>query len=370
VRTTVIADWRGRMRISSSYMKSILIVVLLTSIASAEWQKMNVQTTASFRGLSVVSENVVWASGTEGTVIRTVDGGRGWSVMTVPGAEKLDFRGIKAFDEKIAVIISSGPAEKGQARIYRTADGGATWKQVYEDKRPGVFFDAVAFWDHRHGIVLSDPIEGKFGLFITEDGGVTWSQLPPSALPPALPNEGAFAASNSCLAVYGDGYVWFATGGAKVARVFRSRDRGKRWSVAETPMHPANASSGIFSLAFVDANFGIAAGGDYANPGASDLPNLLISSDGGKTWRIGKPKNHPGFYLSSIAIEPNKPIERITAVGITGLYFASLNDDEPWRRGSEENLNTVVERSQGAWAVGPKGTVLHSVIVFSVLTKD
>src|SRR5262249_211141 len=229
-------------------MKLCSSLALLVAMApNAQWERVNVSPSASLRGRRVVTQNVVWASGSDGTIRRTGDGGRNWSVITVPGAEKLDFRGIRAFDEKTAVIISSGPAEKGQARIYRTIDGGATWKQVYEDKRAGVFFDAVAFWDQEHGIVLSDPVDGRFAFFTTNDGGPSWTQAPPSALPPALPKEGAFAASNSCLTVYGDKYVWFATGGATVARVFRSTDRGKTWEVAETPMHPENASSGIFS---------------------------------------------------------------------------------------------------------------------------
>lgn len=337
-------------------------LLLLAGSAAGQWVKVNVPTTASLRGLSVVNGNIVWASGTEGTVIRTTDGGKHWSVITVPGAEQLDFRGIRAFDGKTAVIISSGPAEKGQARIYRTTDGGATWKQVFEEKRAGIFFDAVAFWDRKHGIVLSDPVDGRFALFTTDNSGATWKQVPPSALPPALPKEGAFAASNSCLEVDNRKSVWFATGGAAVARVFRSANRGKRWSVAETPMHPRNASSGIFSLAFEDAKFGVGAGGDYANPGNSELPNLLITSDGGKTWSIGKPKNHPGFYLSSIAILPH-PLERrvgyIMAAGTTGLYITSLADDEPWKRTSVENLNAVVATKDGTWGIGAKGVVLR-----------
>jgi photosystem II stability/assembly factor-like uncharacterized protein len=337
-------------------------LLLVASASGAQWETIHVPTTSGFRGLSVVSPDVVWASGTEGTVIRTADGGNHWSVMTVPGAETLDFRGIHAFDGNNAVIISSGPAEKGQARIYRTTDGGATWRQVFEEKRAGVFFDAIAFWDRKHGIVLSDPMDGRFALFTTDDGGVTWKQLSPAGIPPALPNEGAFAASNSCLTVQGEKNVWFATGGASVARVFHSSNRGHTWTVSETPIHPKNASSGLFSLAFEDAKFGVAAGGDYANPGNSEVPNLLITSDGGKTWREAKPNHHPGFYLSSVAILPdplNKRVSSITGVGTTGLYSTSDFADQSWTRDRPEELNTLVNTSYGIWAVGPKGTILH-----------
>jgi photosystem II stability/assembly factor-like uncharacterized protein len=332
------------------HMKWFLPVLFLAATAGAQWTRVSVDTTAGFRGLSVVSDQVIWASGTNGTVIRTVDGGKTWTVRLVDEAKQLDFRGIRAFDENTAVIISSGPAEKGQARIYRTTDGGKTWQQVFAEKRTGIFFDAVAFWDPQHGIVMSDPIEGKFALFTTDDGGVTWKQTPASALPPALPKEGAFAASNSCLTVQGSSNVWFATGGAAVARVFHSGDRGKTWAVAETPMHPANASSGIFSLAFQDSQRGIAVGGDYQHPESSDLPNVMRTSDGGKTWQTGPATDPAGVYLSSVALDH----DRMVAAGIKGLWINS----GVWKNQSTENLNAVAVGDKTTWAVGPKGMVL------------
>jgi photosystem II stability/assembly factor-like uncharacterized protein len=341
----------------------------LSALANAQWTQVDVPTTASLRGLSAVSATIVWASGTGGTVIKTIDGGKTWSVIVVPGAEKLDFRGIRAFDDKNALIMSSGPAEQGQAQIYWTSDGGQRWQQVFEEKRPGIFFDAIAFWDRRHGIVLSDPVDGHFALFRTDDAGATWKQVPPAGLPPALPNEGAFAASNSCLTVEGENNVWFATGGAKVARVFRSSDRGKTWSVAETPMHPANASSGIFSLAFSDVKNGIAVGGDYAHPDGSDLPNVMFTGDGGRSWQVGAGTSPAGMYFSSVTGLPLPGSQGFVVTGIKGaLMYVGR-----WTRVSEENLNSVAVTggpptnvwAADAWAVGPKGSVVHATIKYT-----
>jgi photosystem II stability/assembly factor-like uncharacterized protein len=352
-------------------MNMLLASLLLLAAAGGPFERVNVPTTASLRGLSVVSQDVVWASGTEGTVIRTVDSGKTWSVIAVPGAEKLDFRGIRAFDGNTAVIISSGPAEKGQARIYRTTNGGTTWNQVFEEKRVGIFFDAIAFWDRNHGIVLSDPVDGRFALFTTNDGGETWKQVPSAGIPTALPNEGAFAASNSCLTVQGGKNVWFATGGASVARVFRSSNGGRTWSVAETPMHPANASSGIFSLTFQGAKGGIAVGGDYAHPESSDLPSVMYTSDGGQNWEIGTPTKPSGVYLSSVTTFWHPGKDSILAGGISGALVS--DGGSPWTKESDQNLNAVAAtegRSPVIWAVGPKGTVIRHAIHYGTGSDD
>jgi photosystem II stability/assembly factor-like uncharacterized protein len=336
-------------------MKAMMVACLLVASCAAEWKPVTVPAKAGFRGLSAASAGVVWITGTQGTVLRTTDGGTTWSLLPVAGAEKLDFRGVRAFDDRNAILMSSGKAEDGAARIYRTTDGGAHWQLVLEGKNAGVFFDAIAFWDRRHGIVLSDPVNGRFVLFTTADGGATWQRVPPERLPAALENEGAFAASNSCLVVGSQRRVWFATGGANTARVFRSSDRGTTWSVSETPMHPANASSGIFSLAFRDAQSGIAVGGDYANPGNSPTPNILLTSDGGKTWHDGGASDPAGLFFSAAAYAPET-----NEVWIAGSRGLNVWRNGAWHKEAAGNFNaiTFVDSHHG-WAVGPDGLVMR-----------
>src|SRR6202035_4327045 len=67
-----------------------------------QWNPQKSNTTASLHGLSIVNANVVWASGTGGTFVRTTDGGETWQAGTVPGGEKLDFRDVYAVDGKTA----------------------------------------------------------------------------------------------------------------------------------------------------------------------------------------------------------------------------------------------------------------------------
>src|SRR6186713_508921 len=163
-------------------MKYLLLLIAFLAAAttiSAQWVKQNVNTTASLRGLSVVNEKVVWASGTGGTVIRTVDGGKTWNVIVVPGAEKLDFRDIEAFSAKTAYILSIGNGES--SRIYKTTDGGRTWVLQFKNTNEKAFFDAIACWADENCIAVSDPVDGKY-IFIRNYGGNTWEQIASDAV--------------------------------------------------------------------------------------------------------------------------------------------------------------------------------------------
>ena len=97
---------------------TILALLLIPPLTQAQWDIQDSHTTASLRGIANVGGGVAWASGTEGTVLRTEDGGYLWQTCaTPPGAEKLDFRGIQAFDENTAIVMSSGKGEIGRAHV-------------------------------------------------------------------------------------------------------------------------------------------------------------------------------------------------------------------------------------------------------------
>ena len=240
------------------------LATVLTAAApvgfAQNWVAVSSGATASLRGVSAVSPEVVWASGAGGTYLRTLDGGATWHTASVPGAADLDFRSVQALDSQTAWLMSSGPGAK--SRVYRTSDGGEHWSLLYTNPDASGFLDALAFWDAQRGVVLGDPVDGQFVVLTTANGGQTWQRR---KLPPALADEGAFAASNSCLVlrvVHGKREIWFGTGGPSGARVFHSDDGGGHWEVAGTPLRHDSAGAGIFSLAFADATHGVAVGGE------------------------------------------------------------------------------------------------------------
>lgn len=332
---------------------ALLVVLTSGSGVVAQWTGQPSGTTARLRGICVVNERVVWASGTGGTVLRSVDGGKTWEEKAVPDAEDLDFRDVEAFDDRTAYALSIGEGEK--SRIFKTTDGGATWDLKYKNRDPRVFLDALAFWDADHGLTLGDPVDGRFVILTTSDGGKTWVPIPPEGMPPALPGEGAFAASGTSLTVGEGGHAWFATGGAKVARVFRTTDRGRSWAARETPVVAGSPSSGIFSLVFHDADHGIAVGGDYREPGKTG--NIFaLTSDGGRTWRQPEGRR-PGGYRSAVAPVPGTGGRTLVAVGPNGSDI-SADGGERWTSLGTTGFHAVGFAGQTAgWAVGDDGRV-------------
>jgi photosystem II stability/assembly factor-like uncharacterized protein len=335
--------------------ESLLITILLVFpvAVKAQWAPAASGTDAEFRGLSTAGPSVIWVSGTRGRYARSTDGGRSWHTDSVPSASALDFRAVHALDARRAWLMSSGDADKGQARIYRTTDAGAHWSLVYSTDQKGVFLDAIAFWDAQHGVAISDPVDGRFFLITTNDGGGSWSRIPPDRIPVALQGEAAFAASGTCLTLEGESNIWIGTGGGATARVYHSVDRGRTWTVDATPIHAGSASSGIFSVAFRDSRHGAAVGGDYQMI-RGGLPNVALTEDGGHTWRVAKGPLPIG-YLSAVSFVPGS--SNMIAVGLAGTAFSG-DGGESWRMVDSVAYNSVkFEGPSAGWAAGPKGRV-------------
>lgn len=321
------------------------------------WELAETGVTARLRGLSVVSDRVAWASGSGGTVLRTVDGGRTWRQVGPPNTADLQFRDIEAFGADRAVILSIGEGE--QSRIYATSDGGRTWTETFRNDEPRAFYDCLAFFDHRRGLALSDPVDGRFRIASTVDGGRSWRVLPGDGMPAALDGEFAFAASGTCLATAdrGGSRAWFATGGVTgQARVFASADFGRTWTVAASPV-PGGPSAGIYSLAFRDARHGIAVGGDFAAPTVA--PDAAATTrDAGRTWRTAA--TVPGEYRSGAAWIPGAHAVAL-AVGPTGTDI-TLDAGRTWIRidtGSFDAVDCAPGRRPTCWASGEQGRLAH-----------
>lgn len=294
-----------------------------------EVQLLTSGTKTSIRGLSVVNDNVIWVSGSNGTIGKTTNGGKTWKWMTVKGFEKSDFRDIEAFNATTAVIMAIAEP----AYILKTNDAGETWKVVYENKTKGIFLDAMEFWNEQAGIVLGDPINRKFFIARTFDNGSTWKQIPADKLPAADSGEACFAASGTNIRPLDRDEAVFVSGG------FRSRLFWKGKTI-DLPIIQGKQTTGANSIAVWDNNKRkggkrmIVVGGDFTEDSSSQK-NCFYTTNGGKTWHA--PITPPHGYRSCVEYISRQDI---VTCGLNGVDYSS-NGGKTWAWISNEGFHVV-----------------------------
>jgi photosystem II stability/assembly factor-like uncharacterized protein len=308
-------------------------------------------TTVRLQAISATGTGIVWVSGLEGTYVRSLDSGQTWRHGIVPGAEELELRDVHAFDERTLYLLSSGTGD--QSRIFKTTDGGASFRLQLVNPDPKGFFDCFDFWDAEHGLLYGDSVDGNLVLFETRDGE-TWTRLPAERLPAARPGEGGFAASGTCLVTVGESTAYVGTG-AGSSRVLRTKDRGKTWAALETPIVSATSTSGITSLSFWDESNGVAVGGDIASPDGRQA-NVAVLSEGGAGARLAQSPTFSGA-IYGVAHVPGTSPPLAVAVGPRGASY-SLDSGSTWVSLSKESYWSVGFDGSGVgWMVGPEGRI-------------
>jgi len=349
-----------------------VVVVCGAGGAGAQWEIQNSNTTADLRGIHSVGNGVAWSSGTNGTLLRTEDGGYVWQTCAMPpGAEKLDFRGIQGFDANTAIVMSSGKGEL--SRLYKTTDGCRSWKLLFKNPDKDGFWDAIFFDRKQWGWDLGDPVRGSFVLFATEDGGRTWIRQHNKGLKAEASKQGAFAASNSSL-VAANGSPEFASGGidgaydyAMVSAVIclddcSARDidyegRHSTWRKVSIPVGTQSESSGVFSIGPGEGTM-VAVGGDFKNPD-STVGTAAFSNEYGENWTAAQTPPHG--YRSSVAYDA--AMKTWITVGPNGMDV-STDDGKNWRAvrpDAERHEAPDADRNWNAisppFVVGPKGRI-------------
>lgn len=260
----------------------------------------------SLRGLSAVTDKIVWVSGNKGRVGKSADGGKTWQWMSVPGYESRDFRDIEAFDVHTALIMAVGEP----AVILKTTDGGKVWKQVFIDRRPGMFLDAMEFWNEESGIVVGDPIQGRFFVARTFDNGFNWRPIAEDKLPVAGSGEACFAASGTNVRALDRDEACFITGGSRSRLFWKGTPKA-------IPLIQGKETQGANSIAVwfrkVKKPHIAIVGGDFAQE-TSREKNCVVSKDGGETWIV--PANPPHGYRSCVEYVSE---EKLVTCGITGV---------------------------------------------------
>jgi photosystem II stability/assembly factor-like uncharacterized protein len=313
----------------------ILMKLVCLNLCAQHIQMLTDSNKNSFRGLSVVSDQVLWVSGTHGTVGRSLDGGKNWQWITVKNHEKRDFRDIEAFDSKRAIVLAiSEPAE-----ILKTTDGGKTWKLVFSDSTRGMFLDAMDFWNQESGIVLGDPVRGRFFIARTFDGGSSWHPIPDDELPKADSGEGCFAASGTNVRKLDRESACFVSGGLKSRLYLRDK-------VIDLPIIQGKETTGANSVAIQDnrkLQGGmrlIVVGGDFGRDSSREK-NCFLTRDGAKSWIA--PSNPPHGYRSCVEF---LDADRLICCGTSGIDVSS-DGGMNWKLISKESYHVCQKAKKG-----------------------
>lgn len=315
------------------------------------WNMMPTGTTASFRGLHAIDRSSAWACGSQGTVVRTLDGGQTWTRHPINGLKPIELRSIHAWSTTEVAVATAGTP----CRIYRSDDAGASWSIVYENDDPKAFIDGMRFWGDKKGFVFGDPLQSRLMALFSGDRGKSWREPSDTALE-MREGEAGFAASNSSLLVFGDRSVWIGLGGAEgVAHVLMSDDAGQSWQ--RSPVQPiaSGKSSGIFSIARSPDGKAIAVGGDYMQPDRSE-GNIAIYDPRSDTWRAPRGRPPRGYRSSVIYCEQAIRQSHWIAVGPTGCDVSVDGDD--WIAISDEPFHALsVGADSSVWASGGSGRI-------------
>jgi len=319
---------------------------------SFKLKPLNESAKTSLRGLSAVSDQVIWASGSNGSIGKTLDGGKTWEWMKPYGYEKLDFRDIEAFDDNQAIVVNAG----SPAYVLKTLDGGKTWTEHYKNLDSAIFLDGLGFWDKNRGIIFGDPIQDQIQLLKTEDAGKSWINISANVKQPLAKGEAGFAASGTTIKTLPGGKVWISSGGT-VSNIYYSADYGQSWNIFKCPIWQGESTTGPFSVDFYDAKNGIVVGGNYVKDKANEN-NVLLKKDGGKTWT--KPVIPVAGFRSGVAyINRNT----IVATGTSGTDV-STDGGQHWKHIDDQSFNAVQKAKKGSKILlaGEKGGIFELLI--------
>ncbi len=314
----------------------------------------------SFRGLSVVTDEVFWASGSNGSVVRSTDGGKTLQWIPVPGHEKRDFRDIEAFSADTALIMAIAEP----AVILKTTDGGKNWKKVFEDTTKGMFLDAMDQYPNGTMIVVGDPIEGNLYAAMSMDKGDSWQKLSMKNLKKNIlkvqDTEAMFASSGTNIKLipekdFGTPTL-LVTGGSKAS----IKDLYYHSFNDSLPMMQGGTSTGANSIDYWSkTKTAVIVGGDFSKDTIATDNCVLVTFKKGKPT-FSKPSIPPHGYRSCVIYLNEK---ELVTCGTSGIDV-SKDGGQTWQFISKESFHVVQKARNGKviFLAGGNGRIAQLIL--------
>lgn len=314
-----------------------------------EIEKLNSPTTSSLRGISIVNDSIAWFSGANGTILRTINGGKSIEKINPPPIDTLDHRDLHAFSKDTVVLINSGFPPK----VYRTTNAGKKWDLVFNFPAKELFFNAVEFVDKKFGLIYGNPVNGNHFILVSGIKGEKWISPPYQNLIQAVDPESGFAASGSSIAFSPNRRAFIGLGGEK-GRILTSMIPYKDWIAIETPIYKGKATRGIYSITFKDNNIGVAVGGDYTEEDLRSVETSIYTIDGGKNWQ--NPTSALNGYRSCVAY--CSLADAFVAVGPNGIDM-SKDNGQNWFKIADVAAHSIqfIKGSNTGFLIDGKGNV-------------
>ncbi len=391
------------------YINKLKINVILIFILS-----VNFTLAQSYRGLCVLSENEIWASGSKGTVVYTSNGGLNYDTLSPKGFERKDFRDIQAFNANSALIMTAGDS----AAFLKTENHGKTWKLVYSDNRPGIFFDVIKINPKSGvGIAMGDPLpdslfnpslknstEKHFVALYTIDFGNHWATLPNGTWNLATDNLSSMYAASGTSLVYNklDLIVtqlepmitmdfYFAGGGnysgqiRQVILSFNAKNISKSFEYLSFPYqlnYPSGEGWGIYGMQLINNQL-FCVGGHWKYPNSRDSFSYIVDLSK-VTYSIKNkkieskiainnqliPQNgyRSGIYMNQLPASNKNKFQGIS-VGSNGIDKLEIPQNGPFKMTTSSLKNHPYKDLKGVnackgigksiWIVGNKGLIFR-----------
>ncbi len=292
-------------------------------------QLLNTETKVSYRGLSVVNDEVIWVSGSNGNVGISTDGGITWKYSQVKGYEKTDFRDIEAFNDSTAIIMGIDCP----AKILKTTDRGKNWSVMFEDTTKGMFLDAMEFWNEQNGVVVGDPMLGKAFVAKLSSSNKKWAPNDFDRSPSLDSGEAFFASSGTNIRMLNKHDMVAVSGGVCSNLLIKNQK-------IKLPILQGKESTGANSIAVKDSLTFMIVGGDFMNKDSAK-GNFCFTKDKGKTWFFSM--QPPSGYRS--CVEYLGQSTWITC-GLNGVDITT-NDGKQFNRISEVGFHVCRKAKQG-----------------------
>lgn len=312
--------------------------------------------------------SIVW-TGTQGMrgIYKSADGGETWTKKDNGITEwgEITFRGFNVrpgnsnivfAGAEIATGIMGMEFDKAKGKIYKTEDGGESWRCVWEGdslarfilfdpSNPDIMYASTGIFDREA------YNEVGVGVLKSTDGGETWRQI----------NNGLNNLFVGFLEMHPeDPQTLFAAAGNNVHRdnsgVYKTTNGGESWTQL---LSPDGSSMTVVTLSPSDPNV-VYAGGEHA---------FYRSDDAGESWQKfwrsaehcwGPPGVRAGFPISAV-VDPDDPLT-IFVNNYSGGVFKSTDGAETWMDCSTgytgADLHCVVVASHNAdvvYTIGRSG---------------